>query len=159
MRFVQNLRNSAALVSAVVVANGVYAQKMSDLMVTKDAKPGQWVSTPTLIPKGLEAHMKADSVCASKEQFLERLNKSIQFFSPGKDGKNICPTSLVSDTPTEAIMKTSCTKKTLGIDAEMTNSIKRTDKDTWVFTLTNSDSKGTTSTMQTTMKYMGECRS
>ena len=159
MRFVRNLLKSVTLVAAVVLANATYAQKMSDLLVTKDAKPGQWVSTPTQIPKGLEAHMKADTACASKEQFLERLNKSIQFFSPGKDVKNICPTTLVSDTPTEAIMKTTCTKKTLGIDAEMTNSIKRTNKDTWVFTLTSPDSKGAASTMQTTMKYIGECRS
>ena len=159
MRFVQNLLKSVAVVAAIVLVNASYAQKMSDLLVTKDARPGQWASTPTQIPKGLEAHMKPDTACASKEQLFERLNKSIQYISPGKDGKSICPTTLISDTPTEAIMKTICTKKTLGIDAEIINSIKRTAKDTWVFTLNSPDSKGATSTIQTTMKYMGECRS
>jgi hypothetical protein len=158
MWFVRNLLKSAALVVAVVLANATYAQKMSDLLVTKDAKPGQWASTPTQVPKGLEAHMKPDTACATKTQLLERLNQSIQYVKPGKNGENICPTTVVSNTATEAVMKISCTKKDLGIDAEMTNSIKRTADDTWVFTFEGPNGKGGMQKMQTTMKYLGECR-
>jgi dihydroxyacid dehydratase/phosphogluconate dehydratase len=158
MRFVRNLLKSVTLVAAVVLANATYAQKMSDLLVTKDAKPGQWASTPTQIPKGLEAYMKPDSACATKAQLLERLNQSIQYVQSGKSKGNICPTTVVSNTTTEAMMKISCSKKDLGIDAEMTNSIKRTADDTWVFTFEGPNGKGGMQKMQTTMKYLGECR-
>ena len=123
MRFVRNLLKSVALVAAVVLANATYAQKMSDLLVTKDAKPGQWASTPTQIPKGLETHMKPDTVCATKAQLLERLNQSIQYVKPGKNGENVCPTTVITNSATEALMKISCTKKDLGIEAEDRKSV------------------------------------
>jgi hypothetical protein len=57
------------------------------------------------------------------------------------------------------VMKISCSKKNSGIDAEMTNSIKRTADDTWLFTFEGSNGKGGMQKMQTSMKYLGECRS
>lgn len=159
MKLVQNLIKNLVLLSAVLAVNTAYSQKMSDLLVTKDAKPGQWASTPTQIPKGLEAYMKPDTACATKAQLLERLNQSIQYVKPGKNGENVCSTTVITNSATEALMKISCTKKDLGIEVEMTNSIKRTADDTWIFTFEGPNGKGAMQKMQTSMKYLGECRS
>ncbi len=159
MKFARNLIKSLLLALTAVVVTPAYSQKMSDLLVTKDAKPGQWLSTPTQIPKGLEAIMKPDSACATKAQLLERLNQSIQYVKSGNNGGNICPTTVISNTSTEAVMKISCSKKNSGIDAEMTNSIKRIADDTWLFTFEGPTGKGVMQKMQTSIKYLGECRS
>ena len=144
--------------SALMLVSAVQAQKLSDLQVVKDAKPGQWASTPTQIPKGLEAHMKSENLCATKEQFLEFLNGPIQMMGTGKGGENACPTTVISNTPAEAVMKIKCSEKSIGIKAEATYSIKRTANDTWAFIWSGLNGNGAISTMQTTMKYLGACR-
>ena len=141
-----------------MLVSAVNAQKLSDLMVIKDAKPGQWASTPTQIPKGLEAYMKSENLCASKEEFLDFLNGSIRMMSNGKNGENACPTTVISNTLMEAVMKIKCSEKSIGVKAEASYSIKRTANDTWAFTWSGLNGTGAMSTMQTTMKYLGACR-
>ena len=156
--YAQNVVKGALCVSVLLLSCAAQAQKLSDLLVTKDAKPGLWVSKPMQMPKGLEALMKLDSACATKEQLLERLNQSIQLVSSGNKVENSCPTEILSNTASEATMQTKCSKEIFGTDFEIKNSIKRTASDTWVFTVNSKNSVGTLQTMQTAMKYIGECR-
>ena len=154
MMFVKNSLKNLICLAGLISISAAQAQKMSDLLVTKDAKPGQWMSTPTQIPKGLESVMKSESVCATKEQMLQELNKSLQMISSGATGENSCPTTVVSNTSTEAVMKFKCAS----VKAEATYSIKRSANDTWAFTWSGLNGSGAMSTMQTTMKYLGACR-
>jgi hypothetical protein len=158
MLFLKKSTKAVLCLCALMMVNLANAQKLADLLVIKDAMPGQWVSTPTQIPKGLEGMMKSENFCASKEEFLGFLNGSLQMMGSGKNGDNACPTTVISNTAAEAVMKIKCSEKSGGIKVESTYSIKRTANDSWAFSWSGLNGTGTMSTMQTTMKYLGACR-
>jgi hypothetical protein len=161
MSFVKNSFKAVLLVAALTLAGAAQAQKMGNLLVMKDLVPGQYLETPTIIPKGLEAHMKMDNYCASTADINEILKSSTQQLGgTGKIDKNddlACPMTLVTNTATEAILKVNCSSKSMNIKTETTFSIKRQSSNTWTFTTNGLTDKGDKTTMQTTMKYLGAC--
>ena len=76
----------------------------------------------------------------------------------GKNGEKSCPTTIVSDKVSEANLKTICTKEHIGIDFEVTNTIKRITPDTWISTVSSPNSAGGMQIIETSIKYMGECQ-
>jgi Protein of unknown function (DUF3617) len=160
MMFVKNSIKGLICLSCLMFVGVASAQKMANLLVMKDIIPGQYLETPTIIPKGMEAHMIAENYCATKEHINEILNNSTQFGGNGKIDKNNefnCPTTLVANTATEAMLKINCSAKSMNIKTETTFSIKRQSTSTWTFTTTGQTDKGVATTMQTTMKYLGAC--
>jgi hypothetical protein len=160
MLFVKNSFKAVPLVAALTLTGAAQAQKMGNLLVMKDLVPGHYLETPTIIPKGLEAHMKMDNYCASTADMNEILNNSTKLGGSGKIDKNnefACPMTLVTNTATEAILKVNCSSKSMNIKTETTFSIKRQSSNTWTFTTNGLTDKGDKTTMQTTMKYLGAC--
>ena len=156
--YAQNVVKVALCVSVLLLSCAVQAQKLSDLLVTKEAKPGLWAFKYLQIPKGLEAYLKPGSACATAEQLFESLSRSTQMVRIGKNGEKSCPTTIVSDKVSEANLKTICTKEHIGIDFEVTNTIKRITPDTWISTVSSPNSAGGMQIIETSIKYMGECQ-
>lgn len=145
-------------VATFTLVSATHAQKLSDLQVTKDAKPGQWSSSGVIFPDGkLLPGSKAETGCISKAQLFEMLEKSAALHKDGS-GRAVkqCPTIITTNTPSLGVLTMRCEEdpRMPGLKLELSSIIKRESDNIWVFSMSSTEN---TNELKTVVKYLGAC--
>jgi hypothetical protein len=150
IRIATRLSMSAICLVAFGAAHGA---KLSELVVLKGAKSGQWSFTSN-IENGVAVTKPTQTSCLTKAQIMKNFSHSL--YENTKTGVESCPTILTTNKPELGVATLNCPAMEAAgskIPAFMLSySIKKESDDTWII---SAGTQAMKETFKSTVTYMG----